>query len=147
MTTATATTTKVPVRDWREKAILAAIISKPLPHHYERLASAYALELPNIEYLLHDDRAVDVAIDAYTDARAPIVAIETLLAALRDVTPGPEATLELPDGDVQLLHNLDELIDEFADCNVVDLAGAVSQRAIAEATVLTIDLRDELVGA
>jgi hypothetical protein len=146
-TAATATAIRVPVRTWREKAILASTIGEPLAGHYEQLGASN-FGLPCVERLLHDDQAVDCAIDAYTEneCRTSIASIERLLEALRDVAPGPDATLELPDG-FQLLANLEELIDELANCNVRDMLVEVpTQRDIAEATVLAIDLRDELAG-
>jgi hypothetical protein len=159
MTTATETSTRVPVRTWQEKAILCSAIAARLTGLHE---AHDWLGSSEVRTELVDEAATDRRIDAYMDSVAPIVAIEQALAALRATTPGPDASIEVPaimsdtsystdepPGQFGLLENLNEVIEYLVECDVEKFLPHVDhppQRAIAEATVVAIDLRDELAG-
>jgi len=141
----TATMIRVPVRTWQVKAILAAMIGAPLSGLYDERSGTY---LAGAAEQLRDSSTTDALIDAYAEERAPIAAIEELLFALRSLTPGPEAVLEVP-SEYGLLEKLDGVIDELAGEKVSGYNPHVqvaNQRQVAEATIIAIDLRDELVG-
>jgi hypothetical protein len=97
---------------------------------------------------LVDDAATDRLIDNYMDEVEPIAEIERLLAALRSISPGPDAVLDVPTG-FGLLPKLDRQIEYLVEYDVKQLLPHVEhppQRAIAEATVMAIDLRAEIAG-
>jgi hypothetical protein len=136
---ATATDIRVPVRTWQEKAVLATAIGAPL----------YSLTDSNDHVgggneFLAGPEAANILIDAYRDRRAEIRSTEALLYALRDIEPGPDSVLVVP-GEYGVVEALSRAIEELVETDISRLyahAQMTSQRQIAEATVVAIDLRD-----
>jgi hypothetical protein len=142
MTTATSTPIRVPVRTWQEKAILASAISSPLADLWEGFDGHVGF---SYDHLLNTD-ATDHLIDEYFNQRPEITIIENLLRSLRAITPGPDVVLEVP-AEFGLLKGLDEEIKDMSS-DVSELLPHVErpgQREMAAATVVAIDLLDDLV--
>jgi hypothetical protein len=144
----TATTIRVPVRTWQEKAILAAAIGAPL-RYIETNHDAFELGETYVHLLA--EVATDGLIDEYfhklPEGSVDVRAIEHALRSLRAMAPGPDAVLEIP-ADLGLLKMLDEQIADLVSLDVEGLMPHVEhpdRRTMAEATLVAIDLRDELV--
>jgi hypothetical protein len=141
MTTATAT--RVPVRTWQEKALVASAICNPLNGLWEGFDGHAGF----VHDHLLDRNASDRLIDSYFARRPEIVLIEGLLRTLRDVEPGPDAALTIP-GEFDIVKALSDEIDHMTETDVNELVvDHPSRRAVAEAIIVAIDLLDELVGA
>lgn len=144
MTTTAARSMRVPVRTWRERAILAAAIGTPLYGLWEQLDG----ELGSASDHLLDEGATDGLIDSYFERRPGILVIEQLLKALRTIVPGPDAVLEVPAG-YDVCKALAEEVSDMASYDVEALLPHVkhpSRREMAEATIVAIDLLAEITG-
>lgn len=142
MTTATETTTRVPVRTWQQKAILASALCSHLAGLWEGF-NGY-IGGPHEQF--YASTSSDDLIDVYFNRRPEIESIEAVLRSLRQVTPGPGVTVEVPTS-FPLLEELDNAIQHLVTTDVEKLLKGPypSRRQIAEATIVAIDLRDELV--
>lgn len=98
MTTATKTSLRVPVRGWREKAILASAIGSTLG----RLREQVDLDTGFCEAHLLNEHATNRLIDEYFGRdnanTALIVLNDALLRELRSIEPGADAALVIPAG-------------------------------------------------
>jgi hypothetical protein len=143
MTTATETTIRVPVRTWKEKAILASVLSRPLAG----LREGFNGYVGGVHEHLSASTATDELIDGYFAGRPEIESIEAALRSLRQIAPGPDATLEVP-ASLSLLEVLDDEIQHLVTTDVEELLKGPypSRRELAAATIVAIDLRDELAG-
>lgn len=139
---ATATTIRVPVRTWLEKAILASTIAGPLTGLWE----GFNADAGFYHDHLMGPSATDQIIDGYFGRRPEILVIERALRDLRAITPGPDAVLEVSP-EVGLVGHLDNEIEHLVSCDVDELlVEHPSRREIAEALIVAIDLRDEIAG-
>lgn len=140
MTASTATTLRVPVRTWREKAILAASISSKLP-------SIEGIESPVSwvdELLLGGEGETDRQIDAACGAWRYVEETLATLRALRSIEPGADAGLEVS---AVILEWLSDQIDYMAETDSDSMTNEhISRREWANTLIIAIDLRDELVG-
>jgi hypothetical protein len=134
---------QVPVRTWREKAILASVLCNPL----SSLWDGFDGYVGGVHAQLYASSSTDDIIDEYFGRRPQVDAIESLLRSLRGIAPGPDATLEVPPG-FPLLEKLDEEIRDLVSTDVDELLKGPypSRREIAEASIVAIDLREELGG-
>lgn len=147
MTTTAIYTRRVPVRTWREKAILGET--------FARSAAMRAAEFGDNPGMLdeiwltdeiHAGDCLDTKIDNYAAQRDRFLTADTLLLALRRMSPGPGAALEIPPG-FDILGELDHTIQGLEETTVADLVDPrCSQRDIAEATTTAYALRDEITG-
>lgn len=137
-----AMTIRVPVRTWREKAILAAAIASPLGGLWEAFDAHIGF---SHDHLMRPDRTNQI-IDDYFARRPEIVCIEAVLRHLRAITPGPEMILEVP-VEVDVLKQLDAEIQHLASTDVDELLGDhPSRREAAKALIEAIDLRAAVGG-
>ncbi|MGH2904278.1 MAG: hypothetical protein ACRDK7_11965 [Solirubrobacteraceae bacterium] len=142
---AMATTIRVPVRTWQQKAILASMVVHQLRSLYEEKERFICGDI--YDHLM-DETATDRLIDSYVGEGTEIVAAERLLFDIRAVVPGPDAALGIPEG-YNLAARLEATIDDLCELDVDSLLPHVehpSRREMAAATIVAIDLRDELSG-
>lgn len=135
--TATATALRVPVRTWQAKAILTAAIG-------EGFGLDPGPSVGFVESFLLDERDANDAIDRFRSEREEDVKAEAVLFALRDLEPGPTATLNVP-SDFDVGRRLAEIVDTLLAMKPPP-SGRPSQREIAEAVIVAVDLRDEILG-
>jgi hypothetical protein len=139
--TATDTTLRVPVRTWREKALLAAAIAGRMPR-----LEGIDTKAGFIEELLLSESHADRLLDEHFEAWAYVEALQSVLRALRGIEPGPDAYLEVPSG-IDIQRYLGEQVDYIGETNVDEMRGEhPSKREWAEALIAGVDLRDGLAG-
>jgi hypothetical protein len=137
MTTVTTPMMYVPVRTWREKAILAAAIASPLSGFWE----AFDCHAGFIHDHLAAPGATDDLLDGYFGSRPELELVEGLLRTLRSTVPGPESMLEVP-GEFDLVQELSDEVAHLASQDVEDRAPG--RREAAKATIVAVDLLAEV---
>ena len=146
MTTVTATrqgVRQVPVPTELAKAILGYTFAYPLTGLYEALDPVGMGGADSLDHWIVD--GADSVLDSYVAAMQKIRGHEALLLSLRDVVPGKDAAVQVPD-DFGLLFALDETISHLVEEDVSKLTSPRwSQRQVAEATVAAIDYQQTIL--
>lgn len=138
--------TKLPIRSWQERALVAAMLAASVPSQHEALQGD-AFFLSANEALLSPD-AVDKALLDYRWKRRKLSELEALLFTLRKITPGPDAWLEFPPA-FDLRAGLDETARDVATLIAEPLLPHVEQppaTQMVDALVLAVFMRESLGG-
>jgi hypothetical protein len=136
-------TTRVPVRTALEKAILAVTFAQAVHSEAEALGRDDGLDdLWCGTKAWSEPNGTDQMIDRCQGRREGLRRAEELLDALRALTPGKDAGVDVP-GCYGLLERLDNTIQSLKETDADDLIGCeCTQRQIAEATIAAIDLQE-----
>jgi hypothetical protein len=145
MTTASAyKTIRVPVTTPIVKAILAVTFARTISREMESLAHAAPDQDPigelwaGTEALSVEGRADDL-VESYMAQALNLHYVDGLLRRLHDVTPAPDAVIDVA-GRYGLLEQLDKTVEGLTED--VSRQGPDIQRRIAEATIAAIDLQE-----
>jgi hypothetical protein len=135
---AVAATIRVPVRTWREKAIITAALGSGLP-----ALEGIELKVGWVENLLIGEGEADSQIDVAHEAWRYVGEILDALRTLRTIQPGPDAYIDAP---ANFRESLTDQIDYMGDADSDTLGVDIGKRDWAEALAIAIDLRDEMAG-
>ena len=150
MTTVTNTkpvSVDVPVPTALTKAVLAGALGHFVANLVEGLVTPALEGLWSIDEYLIDDGSADAMVDDYTAAIAPALEGLNALLSLRRVAPGDGVSVSLPIAQSTLLSALGSAIEYLTETDVSEfLYRSCSQRQVAEALIVAIDLRDGMGG-